>query len=96
MTYRVVFHPGALREFDKLPAAQQRRLASLIDRLATDPGHPGAENLSDLGAYRVRAGDYRIVYAVQDDVCIVLIVKVGDRRDVYRDIDTIRARLKRR
>lgn len=79
-----------------MPAAQQRRLAGLIDRLATDPRHHGVERLSDLDAYRVRAGDYRIVYAVQDDVCLVLIVRVGNRRDVYSDIDTIRARLKRR
>ncbi len=96
MSYRVLFHPAALREFDKLPVAQQRRLASVIDRLAADPMHHGAQKLSDLDAYRVRAGDYRIVYAVQDDVCIVLIAKVGDRREIYSDMDAIRARLKRR
>ena len=55
----------------------------------------GAEKLTDVDAYKIRAGDYRIIYAVKDESLIVLIVKVGNRRDVYKDISTIRKRLKK-
>ncbi len=51
--------------------------------------------LTNVDAYRIRVGDFRIVYAVKDDVLIVLVLKVADRRDVYKDLATIRRRLKK-
>ena len=95
MSYQVIFDPGAAREFDKLPRAQRRRMASLIDDLAEDPRPAGAEKLTDVDAYKIRVGDYRIVYTVKDRSLVVLIVKVGNRRDIYKDIRTIRRRLKK-
>jgi len=95
MSYDVIFDPGALREFDKLPKAQQRRIADLIDSLAEDPRPARAEKMTGVDAYKVRVRDYRVVYAVKDEVLLVLVVKVGNRRDVYKDIGTIRKRLKK-
>jgi len=83
--YRVKFAPRAARDFCSLERATQQRLRGQIDRLEEDPRPRGCEKLSggdDL--YRIRVGDYRIVYQVQDRVLVVLVVRVGHRRDVYR------------
>jgi mRNA interferase RelE/StbE len=95
MSYRVVFDPGALREFRKLPKMQQRRLAECLDALAEDPRPASAKKLTEVEAYRIRSGDYRLIYAVKDLLLIVLIVRVGNRRDIYKDLDQIRKRLPR-
>jgi mRNA interferase RelE/StbE len=94
MSYEVILHPGALREFDKLPRLAQRRLSQVIDGLAEEPRPQGAVKLAGPHAYRLRVGTYRIAYAVRDERLVVLIVKVGHRRDVYTDIETIKQRLK--
>jgi mRNA interferase RelE/StbE len=93
MSYEVIFDPGAAREFGKLPQPQRRRIGDLIDGLAENPKPTGSEKLTDVDAYKIRAGDHRIIYAVKDRLLVVLVVKVGNRRDVYKDINTIRKRL---
>ena len=95
MSYQVTFDPGAAREFAKLPQTHKRQLADVIDQLAEDPRPIGSKKLVNADAYKVRVGDYRIVYAIRDAALIVLVVKVGHRRDVYKDIDAIRKRLKK-
>jgi len=95
MSYEVIFDPGAVREFKKIPNTQRQHLADIIDGLTEDPRPPGAEKLTNVEAYKICVGDYRIIYTIKDDKLIVLIVKVGNRRDVYKDIDIIRKRLKK-
>jgi mRNA interferase RelE/StbE len=56
----------------------------MIEHLADDPRAPGAEKLSGHEKYRLRQGDYRIVYSIDDADSTVVVVKVGHRRDVYR------------
>jgi mRNA interferase RelE/StbE len=68
-----------------LPQAAQARIASAIDALAGDPRPSGVTKLrGPEGFYRIRVGDYRVVYAIEDDVLLVLVVRVGHRREVYR------------
>ncbi len=93
MSYEVIFDPGALREFDKLPGASRQRVAEAIDDLSEEPRPQGTVKLAGIDAYRVRVGTYRVVYAVKDDRLVVLIVKVAHRRDVYKEIETIKRRL---
>ena len=95
MSYEVMFDPGAAREFRKIPHAYQQHLGDIIDNLAENPRPTGADKLTDVEAYKIRVGEYRIVYAVKDERLIVLVVKVGNRRDVYKDIDTIKRRLRK-
>lgn len=60
-------------------------LVGAVPKLATDPRPPGARGLKDRPGYlRVRVGDYRIIYTIEDDVLRVIVVRVGHRRDVYR------------
>ena len=94
MRYQIIFDSGALREFDKLPKASQARLGEVINGLSIDPRPQGSVKMAGANAYRIRAGDYRAVYAVKDDRLIVLVVKVGHRKEVYEDIELIRRRLK--
>jgi mRNA interferase RelE/StbE len=85
MAYRIEFTAAAKRQFDKLPADIQRRLAEAVDRIGENPRHTGTVKLSgDEGLYRARAGDYRIVYRIEDNRLLVLVVKIGHRREVYR------------
>ncbi|MHB1341796.1 MAG: type II toxin-antitoxin system RelE family toxin [Coriobacteriia bacterium] len=86
-TYGIEFAPSADRQFRKLDAETRRRLAPVIDGLATDPRPQSAKRLSATEhLYRVRCGAYRIVYAIEDDRLVVLVVALGHRRDVYRSL----------
>jgi mRNA interferase RelE/StbE len=83
--YDVQFAASAARFFRKLEPPLQRRLARAIDALAINPRPYGVVKLTDEDdLYRLRVGEYRIVYKIQDSQLIVLIVAVGHRRDIYR------------
>ena len=86
MAYRVLTSPAARRDLKRIRGPARRRIAETIDALADSPRPPGCAKLAGADdLYRVRVGDYRIVYAIQDDRLIVLVVRVGNRKDVYRD-----------
>ena len=86
MTYRLEILPAAEREMTRLDHAVRRQIDRKIVSLSTDPRPPGAKALSGPhGGLRVRVGDWRIVYRVEDDRLLVLVVRVGNRRDVYRE-----------
>jgi mRNA interferase RelE/StbE len=83
--YDVQFAPSAARSFRKLDAAVQRRLVRAIDALAINPRPDAVVKLADEDdLYRVRIGEYRVVYKIHDRRLIVLAVAVGHRRDIYR------------
>jgi mRNA interferase RelE/StbE len=85
VSYQIEFSRQADRQFRNLPSQIQQRLKSKIDSLATTPRPHGSEKLSGVDQlYRIRVGDYRIVYAIEDDRLLVLVVRVGHRREVYR------------
>ena len=85
MAYKIEFTTAAKRQFDKLTPAMQRRLAETIDGLGEQPRPPQCTKLSGKELYRVRCGDYRIIYRIEDERLLVLVVKVGHRREVYRE-----------
>ena len=83
--YRVEFSRPADRQFRALPAEAQRRIAPRINALARVPRPRGAEKLEGVEAlYRLRVGDFRIVYQIRAQVLLILVVRVGHRREVYR------------
>ncbi len=85
MTYRVEFSPAAVRQLRKLNGQARLRVQAVVELLAQEPRPSGAKKLvGGRGEWRVRTGDYRIVYEVHDGVLLVLVLAVGHRREVYR------------
>jgi mRNA interferase RelE/StbE len=82
--YRILITAQAAKSIRSMDRQTQRRIARKIDSLASEPSPPGARKLGDSERYRVRVGDYRIVYEIHDDRLVVVIVRAGHRREVYR------------
>lgn len=87
--YRVEFAKSAKQEFDRLPAKIQNKVLEACRILSTNPFSEilkikklkGADSL-----YRIRIGDYRVVYEVRREVLLILVIKIGHRREVYRNL----------
>lgn len=83
--YSVVLKPSAVKEIESIPLKKERqRVLDRIRSLSEDPRPAGCRKLSDQESYRIRQGRYRIVYTIQDRDLIVEIVRVRDRKEVYR------------
>jgi len=82
--YRIELAPAARRQFKKLPKDIKKKIAKAIDKLETDPYPDGVKKLTNEDdLYRVRVGDYRIVYHISNKELLILIVRVRHRKDVY-------------
>ena len=83
--HRVEFLPSAARQLAKLDRAVQHQIAARVDALAEDPRRAGSVKLRGADdVWRSRVGDYRILYQLFDDRLLVLVIRIGHRRDVYR------------
>ena len=82
--YRVVFTRSARRELERLPKKEIERIAKRIHDLASDPRPVECEKLSGTDFYRIRQGDYRVLYRIDDAERLVDILRLGHRREVYR------------
>lgn len=83
-SYKVLIRPSAVRELEAVPKRDRKRVADRNEGLGTTPRPVGCEKLSGGDRYKVRQGNYRIVYSVDDDQWVVRVVKAGHRGDVYR------------
>ncbi len=81
--YRIELRPAAVRALRKLDRPVARRLQAAIALLAEDPRPPASRPLRGRPAWRVRVGDYRVIYTIEDDVLLIVVVTLGHRRDVY-------------
>ena len=85
MRYSITFKSAAQRTLSKLPNDAAERIARAIDGLEFEPRPKGCEKLKGAdNLWRIRVGDYRVVYSIEDDRLIVLVVKIGHRREIYR------------
>ncbi len=83
--YDVFIKPSALRELESVGSRKLRRdLAEHIQALADNPRPPECKKLTGADQYRIRRGAYRVVYSIEDERRVVIVVKVGHRKDVYR------------
>lgn len=83
--YKVSIKRSAVKEIEAIPQKKERqRIIRRIGQLANDPRSPGSKKLSGHDKYRIRQGSYRIVYRIVDNELVVVVVKVGHRKDVYR------------
>jgi mRNA interferase RelE/StbE len=85
MIYEVSLTPAAARQLRKFDPQVRRRVQAAIELLATEPRPPAATRLvGGKGEWRVRTGDYRIVYEIVDEQLLVLVLTVGHRREIYQ------------
>ena len=83
--YEVVLSPKAEKQLDELPTPLRRRITEAVEGLESKPRPHGVKKLTGAeNLWRIRVGDYRIVYTIEDDRLIVLVVKIGHRREIYR------------
>jgi len=84
--YSVILTKAAAKEIDRIASrADRQRIEHRIRQLAANPHPPGSKKLKgETGRYRIRQGDYRILYTVEEEIRVVAIVQVAHRKDVYR------------
>ncbi len=84
MTHQVKLAPRAAKELRRLDRAAAHRIVRTLQVLADTPRPPSARQLVGRpGIWRVRSGDYRILYEIEDDALVVLVVRIGHRREIY-------------
>jgi mRNA interferase RelE/StbE len=82
--YRVVFRKSVAWDLRSIPSRDLQKILTVIESLSEEPRCSGVEKLSEQDRYRIRQGSYRIIYEINDKEVIVIVVKVGHRKDVYR------------
>lgn len=84
-SYSLLIKASAAKELEATPGKDRQRLAARMKRLTANPRPPGSEKLSGEEKYRIRQGDYRILYLIEDATSTVTVIKIGHRREVYRN-----------
>jgi mRNA interferase RelE/StbE len=82
--YKIYFKESVEKDFRVIPKKDIKKILLRIELLAAEPRPSGCEKLTDQERYRIRQGQYRIVYSIQDDELTVWVVKVAHRKDIYR------------
>ncbi|MFZ0565274.1 MAG: type II toxin-antitoxin system RelE/ParE family toxin [Chlamydiales bacterium] len=88
MKYHIEIAEKLEKKFNRIPNKERERIIEKIDLLAENPRPQGCKKLKgnkQLPLYRVRVGDYRIIYAIEDKILLVLIIDVGNRKNIYKD-----------
>jgi mRNA interferase RelE/StbE len=83
VTYRVQIQPPARKQLEKLDHQVRERVGRAIDALADNPRPQGCKHLVGRPAYRIRVGDWRVIYEVHDGLLLVLVLELGHRREIY-------------
>ena len=85
MGYRIAVRKKALKELEELPAKISRQIIKAIDNLSEDPRPPGCKKLKGEEDYiwRIRIGDYRVLYSIEDQIKIVEVRRIGHRKEIY-------------
>ena len=84
--YKIFLKKSVLKDLDKIPNKDLKKIIKRIESLANDPRPPGCEKLSGQERYRIRQGNYRVIYSIKDKELVIWVVKVGHRRDIYKKL----------
>jgi len=82
--YKVLIKPSAVKELERVPKKQLQKITEKIQALEFDPRPLQCEKLAAKNESRIRQGAYRLVYTIEDDKLVIMVIKIGHRRDVYR------------
>lgn len=83
--YEVILSKTAKKQLSKLPIKIAQRLIDIVEKLADEPRPHGYIKLTGVPLYRIRSGDYRIIYNIEDDILTVFVVEIGNRSEIYND-----------
>ena len=87
MKYRIEFKRSAAKAFKKIPKSDQKRISEKIDTLAEKLPNPDTTKMKGNNPFhKVRIGDYRIIYEIQNNLMVIMVVKIGHRKDIYRNL----------
>jgi len=84
MSYSIEILRTAQKQLSKIEQTQQQRIIEAIRKLAADPRPSGCKKLSGRPAYRIRIGSFRVIYEIYDKQLLVIVITIGDRKDIYR------------
>jgi mRNA interferase RelE/StbE len=84
MTYAITIERRALKSLQKISKSDRTKIIQAIEKLAEDPRPVGAKKLTGRDGWRLRIGDYRVLYDITDTICQILVVDLGHRKDIYR------------
>ncbi len=82
--YKIRIKTSATRELGKIPGKELQKIVTKIRLLSSNPRPRGCEKLSGAEKYRIRQGDYRIIYSIEDETLVIFVVKIGQRIEVYK------------
>jgi mRNA interferase RelE/StbE len=85
--YKIYFRQSVLKDLAKIPKRELQRIIKRIETLFVDPRPRGCEKISGQDRFRIRQGNYRIIYSIQDDELTIWVVKIGHRQDIYRKLE---------
>jgi mRNA interferase RelE/StbE len=87
LSYKIEVKKSAAKALKKIPKADRKRIVDKIDSLAENPPSPETTKMKGNNPFhKIHVGDYRIIYEIQEAVLLILIVKVGHRKDIYRNL----------
>ena len=84
MRYQIVLPKSVQKELDRLPDEVTRRILTRLAALETNPRPPDVKKLKGRDAWRIRVGDYRVIYEIHDRTLQIIVITVGHRREIYR------------
>ena len=84
MQYHLEFLPIAAKQLRKLPPNIQQQLAEVIEELKINPYPVGCKKLTGIAGWRIRSGNYRVIYKTQDNLLLIVVLSLGHRKDIYR------------
>jgi mRNA interferase RelE/StbE len=84
MKYDIEIERSALKALQKIPVRNQDKVIEKIEQLAYNPRPSGAKKLTGRDGWRLRIGNYRIIYEIRDQTCYILVLDIGHRKEIYR------------
>ncbi|MCF6174572.1 MAG: type II toxin-antitoxin system RelE/ParE family toxin [Victivallaceae bacterium] len=82
--YKIKIKASAIKELNKIPSQYLKKITAKISALSENPRPMGCEKLSGEEKYRIRQGNYRIIYSITDGLLLVHVIKIGHRKDIYK------------
>lgn len=84
MTYKISIRRKAQKQLARIPASDYKKVKAAIQALANNPRPSGSKKLKGRPGWRIRQGNHRVIYEIQDEQLIIIVLDIGDRKDIYR------------